>query len=153
MHVCVLSRFSHVWLFVTPWTEARQAPLSMGFSRQVEWVAISSSRGSSWPRDRTHASSSPALAGRFFTTSPTGKHSYSAVDFICVCYLIIWSVWSAARVIICLFFILFVSSLMNSQADFLLSYSGLIFIFSGFVSVLASCGCYNKHHRLGSLKQ
>ena len=50
------------------------------------------------------------------------------------------------------FFILFVSSLMNSQADFLLSYSGLIFIFSGFVSVLASCGCYNKHHRLGSLK-
>ena len=25
---------SHVWLFVTPWTVARQAPLTMGFSRQ-----------------------------------------------------------------------------------------------------------------------
>ena len=25
---------SHVWLFATPWTIARQAPLSMGFSRQ-----------------------------------------------------------------------------------------------------------------------
>ena len=26
--------FSRVWLFATPWTEAYQAPLSMGFSRQ-----------------------------------------------------------------------------------------------------------------------
>ena len=33
-----------------------------------EWVAISSSRGSSQPRDRTH---NPALAGAFFTTSTT----------------------------------------------------------------------------------
>ena len=30
----MLSRFSCVWLFVTPWTGAHQAPLSMGFSRQ-----------------------------------------------------------------------------------------------------------------------
>ena len=28
---------SHVWLFVTPWTVAHQAPLSMGFSRQEYW--------------------------------------------------------------------------------------------------------------------
>ena len=28
------SHFSHVLLFVTPWTAAHQAPLSMGFSRQ-----------------------------------------------------------------------------------------------------------------------
>ena len=27
--VCVLSRFSHAWLFVTPWSVALQAPLSM----------------------------------------------------------------------------------------------------------------------------
>ena len=32
--LAVLSCFSHVWLFVTPWTVACQAPLSMGFSRQ-----------------------------------------------------------------------------------------------------------------------
>ena len=31
---CVLSRFSPVRLFVTPWTVSHQAPLSMGFSRQ-----------------------------------------------------------------------------------------------------------------------
>ena len=36
----------HVQLFVTPWTVARQAPLSMGFPRQGV-VAISVSRGSS----------------------------------------------------------------------------------------------------------
>ena len=33
----VLSRFSHVQLFVTPWTGARQPPLSMGFSKQECW--------------------------------------------------------------------------------------------------------------------
>ena len=32
--VCMLSRFSHIQFFVTPWTVAHQASLSMGFSRQ-----------------------------------------------------------------------------------------------------------------------
>ena len=32
--MCVLSHFSHVRLFATLWTVARQAPLSMEFSRQ-----------------------------------------------------------------------------------------------------------------------
>ena len=38
---------------VTPWTAARQAPLSTGIlqARILEWVAVSSSRGSSPPRD------------------------------------------------------------------------------------------------------
>ena len=34
IHLCVLSRFSRVRLFVTPWTAARQDPLSWRFSRQ-----------------------------------------------------------------------------------------------------------------------
>ena len=38
-------------------------------ARTLEWVAISFSRGSSWPRDRTCCLLSSALAGRFFTTS------------------------------------------------------------------------------------
>ena len=33
----VLSCFSHVQLFVTLWTVAHQAPLSMGLSRQEHW--------------------------------------------------------------------------------------------------------------------
>ena len=49
---------SHVQLFVTPWTVARQAPLSMGTlqARILEWAAMPSSRGSARPRDRTHVS-------------------------------------------------------------------------------------------------
>ena len=34
---CMLSCFSHVLLFMTLRTAARQAPLSMGFSRQEYW--------------------------------------------------------------------------------------------------------------------
>ena len=37
----------------------------------LKWVVLSFSRGSSQPRDRTHVSMSPALAGRFFTISTT----------------------------------------------------------------------------------
>ena len=36
-HVCLLSHFSCVRLFVTLWTVACQAPLSMEFSRQEYW--------------------------------------------------------------------------------------------------------------------
>ena len=39
-------------------------------ARVLEWVAISCSRGSSRPRDRTSSLASPALAGGFFTTEP-----------------------------------------------------------------------------------
>ena len=31
---------SHVWLFVTPWTVAHQAPLSMEFSSQEYWSGL-----------------------------------------------------------------------------------------------------------------
>ena len=36
----MLSQFSCVQLFVTPWTVARQAPLSMEFPRQEDWSAL-----------------------------------------------------------------------------------------------------------------
>ena len=42
-------------------------------ARILEWVAISSSRGSTWPRDRTLVSCVSCIAGRFFTTEPPGK--------------------------------------------------------------------------------
>ena len=38
--LCVLNPFSHVGLFEVPWTIARQAPLSMGFSRQDYWSEL-----------------------------------------------------------------------------------------------------------------
>ena len=39
--------------------------------RILEWVAMSSSRGSSWPRDWTHISCISCTAGGFFATSTT----------------------------------------------------------------------------------
>ena len=41
-HECILSRFSRVRLFGTPWTVAHQGPLSMGFLRQEYWSGLPS---------------------------------------------------------------------------------------------------------------
>ena len=40
MLLLLLSRFSRVRLCATPWTAARQAPPSMGFSRQEHWSGL-----------------------------------------------------------------------------------------------------------------
>ena len=67
----MLSHFSRVRFFATPWTVARQAPLSVEFSRQECWNGlVPSSRGSSRPRDQI-ASLICVLASWFFTTSAT----------------------------------------------------------------------------------
>ena len=67
-HGCALSclRF-----FVTPWTVAYPAPPSIEFfqARVLEWVAISSSRGSSLPRDGDRCS---CIAGGFFLLESSG---------------------------------------------------------------------------------
>ena len=44
-----LSHSAVSYFFATPWTVAHEAPLSMGIlqARILEWVAMSSSRGSS----------------------------------------------------------------------------------------------------------
>ena len=63
----VLSSFRHVQLFATPGMVAHQVPLTTGFLRQriLEWVAISSSKGSSQHRDQTHISY-VSCTGRWF---------------------------------------------------------------------------------------
>ena len=37
---CMLRHFSHVRLFMTPWTVAHQISLSLGFSRQEYWSGL-----------------------------------------------------------------------------------------------------------------
>ena len=66
--LCVLSRFSCVRLFVTPWIVARQAPLSMGFSRQEYWSGLPCPPPGDIPDPGIQPSSlaSPTLAGGFF---------------------------------------------------------------------------------------
>ena len=56
---------------MTPWTVAHQAPLSMGLSRQEYWSGLSFPPPGGLPNPGIEPMSltSPALAGRFFTTS------------------------------------------------------------------------------------
>ena len=63
---------SHVWLFATPQTVARQAPPSLEFSRQEYWNGLPFPTPGDLP-DPGIKLSSPALAGRFFITAPPGK--------------------------------------------------------------------------------
>ena len=88
VHACILSCFSCVQLFATPWTVAHQAPLAMGIlqARILEWFAIPSSRRSSQPRDQTLGSNVSHIVGRFFTNWVTREahinhiitHKYSS---------------------------------------------------------------------------
>ena len=58
-----------------PWTVARQAPLSLEFSRQEYWNELLFLTPGDLPDLGIEPMSpvSPALAGRFFTTEPHGK--------------------------------------------------------------------------------
>ena len=59
--------------FATPWTVARQAPLSMGFPRQEYWSGLSFPPPGELPAPGMELQSltSPALAARFFNTVAT----------------------------------------------------------------------------------
>ena len=75
---CMLSHFSHVWLFVTLWTVA-QAPLSMGFSREEHWSGLPCPPPGdlSDPGMEAESLMSPILAGVFFTITGTWEAYYS----------------------------------------------------------------------------
>ena len=74
-HAWVLSHFSCVWLCTTLLTVACPAPLSMGFSRQEYWSGLLCPPPGDLhnPGFEPASLTSPALAGRFFTTSTTWK--------------------------------------------------------------------------------
>ena len=79
--VCMGTKsLSHVWLFATPWTAARQAPLSMEFSRQDYWSGVPFPPPGDLPDPGIKPASltSPALAGEFLTASAT----WEALNFL-----------------------------------------------------------------------
>ena len=89
---CACAQSPHSCLTLCdPRTVAHQAALSMGIlqARILEWVAMSSSRGSSWPRDPTCTSCVSGIAGCFFTTetlSPWGAYLFrKGVTASCYC--------------------------------------------------------------------
>ena len=73
LYECMLNCFSHVLFFVPLWTMALQDPLSMGFSGGEYWRGLPCPP----PEDLPNTGIEPvsltfrALAGGFFTTSPT----------------------------------------------------------------------------------
>ena len=77
VRACVQSHFSCVHLFVTPWTVACQAPLSMGFSKQDTGVGCHAPLQRIFPTQglNSHPLTSPTLVDRFFTPSATWEAS------------------------------------------------------------------------------
>ena len=67
--VCV---FNRIWFFATPWTIAHLVPLSVGSTRQEYWSRFLFPSPGDLPEPGMEPVSftSPALAGRFFTTLP-----------------------------------------------------------------------------------
>ena len=87
-YACVPSNFSRVWFFATLWTVAHQVTLSMGFFRQEYWSQFSCPSPGDLPDPGIEPMSfmSPALAGRFFTTSTTlytYRNTYSKGIWTC----------------------------------------------------------------------
>ena len=68
--ILVVQLISHVWLFATPWSEACQAPLSMGFPRQEYCSGLPFPSPGDLPNTGLKPMS-PALAGRFLTNRLT----------------------------------------------------------------------------------
>ena len=73
VYVHMLNCFSHVQLFMTLWAVVCQNPLSIGFSRQEYWGALPCPPPRDLPDSGVKSMSlpSPALAGRFCTSSAT----------------------------------------------------------------------------------
>ena len=69
---CALSRFSRVCLFVSLWTTALQAPLSMAFSKQKYWSELPCPPPGDRP-DPGIETQSPALQVDSLPTEPPGK--------------------------------------------------------------------------------
>ena len=72
----MLSCFNHVQLFATLWTVAHEALLSLGFSKQEYRSGLPCPPPRDLPDPEIEPSllMSPALAGRFFTTSATWEN-------------------------------------------------------------------------------
>ena len=70
---CMLSRFSHIWVFATLWTIAHQAPPCMGFSRQEHWSGLPSPPPGHLPAPDLHLLSLMCWQAGCLPLAPAGK--------------------------------------------------------------------------------
>ena len=84
MHACRLSDFNRVQLFVTLWTVALRAPLSIGFSKQEHSSGLPRPPPGDllYPGIKSASLMHPALAGSFFTSSATWETHLFIFAFI-----------------------------------------------------------------------
>ena len=80
VHACILS---DVRQFVTPWTVAYQAPLSVGFFRQEYWSGFPSPGDIPNPGIEPNSCVSTALTDRFFITAPLSKQGSFLLFPVC----------------------------------------------------------------------
>ena len=99
----------------------------------LEWVAMVSSRGSSWPRDWTWVS---CIAGRFFTAEPPRK--YHSVILIYVSLM-----GNDVHLFICLLAVLISFFFFFGSSGSLLLYVG--FLRLQWVVLLSSCSALASH--------
>ena len=74
-------------------------------ARTLDWIAMCSSRVSSWPRDQTQVSCGSCIAGRFFTTEPPEilhfnsfkRHLLSTYYERSSSLLVLTSLWTQAK--------------------------------------------------------
>ena len=72
--VSSVQSLSRVWHFANPMNLPGSSANGIAQARILEWVAISFSKGSSWPRDRTHVPCGSCIGRQIFlTTEPLGK--------------------------------------------------------------------------------
>ena len=75
---------SHAQLFVTPWTVARQAPLSMGFSRQKYWSGLPFPPPGDLPNPGIKPKF-PALQADSLPAEPSGSPTSGLHSLILIC--------------------------------------------------------------------
>ena len=84
LHACLLTSFSCAPLFVTLWTVAHQAPLSMGVCRQEYWSGLPCPPEENFSRLRIEPES-PALQADSWATREAQQTLSSYLLYIVVC--------------------------------------------------------------------
>ena len=93
---CICVQCSHVPLFATPWTIARQLPLSMRFPRQEYWSGLPFPSPEDLPDPGIKPTSlaSPALADKLFTTNTTRE---AQLHLILSIYQNVWCCYMCSK--------------------------------------------------------
>ena len=93
IYICVLSQFSHVQLFATPWTITCQVPLFMGFSQQEYWSEFPCPLSGDHPNPgiKPISPASPAMQADSLSLSHQGSphiyiygYTYPCVLYVCI---------------------------------------------------------------------